>query len=98
MLSTTNLSAPRGRRPVSFSYRVNEAFGWLRATCLLFLLTVSSASWAQFNYSVYHGSWNLLPDFSTLTPALTGTTNSILCLFPFQNLVQMTQVTIKEIE
>nr|MDJ0794805.1 PA14 domain-containing protein [Woeseiaceae bacterium] len=54
-----------------------KMFGWLRVACFLFLLAFSSASWSQFNYSVYHGTWNLLPDFTPLTPVLTGTTDAI---------------------
>ncbi|MGB5325843.1 MAG: NPCBM/NEW2 domain-containing protein, partial [Pseudomonadales bacterium] len=40
-------------------------------------LIASACACAQFNYEVYDGTFNQLPDFSTLTPEETGTSNII---------------------
>jgi cytochrome c len=40
-------------------------------------LCASTFATAQFNYSLYHGNFNQLPDFTTLTPVQTGISESI---------------------
>ncbi len=44
---------------------------------LLTLLFYSSVSFGAFNYSVYDGTFNVLPNFSALTPSGGGTSSSI---------------------
>jgi PA14 domain len=41
------------------------------------LLVIAPVAKAQFNYVLYHGQFDLLPDFSVLTPAASGVTGSI---------------------
>lgn len=45
--------------------------------CLLLLLTYSSVAHSQFNYSVYDGNFDQLPDFNSLSPIASGTSDSI---------------------
>lgn len=52
-------------------------FAHLRNYWLISLLVYSSASWSQFTYNNYHGVFDLLPDFSVLTPASSGTSDAI---------------------
>jgi len=41
------------------------------------LLSVASFVHGNFSYEYYEGSWNLLPDFDSLTPVASGTVSSI---------------------
>lgn len=45
--------------------------------CVLFLAAYASIASSQFSYSVYNGDFDSLPDFNTLTPIETGTTDII---------------------
>lgn len=38
---------------------------------------VSAAVFSGLNYKYFHGSWNLLPDFNTLTPVKTGQSKNV---------------------
>ncbi|MFK8030116.1 MAG: PA14 domain-containing protein [Gammaproteobacteria bacterium] len=49
----------------------------VKALILIFFLTTSSQVFSQFNYSVYDGAFDQLPDFSALTPIDTGTSDAI---------------------
>ena len=49
----------------------------LRVGILLSAVVFSSNAWSQFAYSVYHGSFNVLPDFNSLSPVFSGTTDTI---------------------
>ncbi len=50
-----------------------------KLVALLWVMTLacSGVASAQFNYSVYDGQWDALPDFTALTPIATGTSNTI---------------------
>ena len=50
---------------------------YLRCSCLLLLVTLSPAAWPQFSYDVYHGTFSVLPDFTTLGPVASGTTDTV---------------------
>ncbi len=52
-------------------------FSFLRVGLFLGAMAVSSAAWSQFNYSVYHGAFDFLPDFNTLNPVTSGVTDTI---------------------
>ena len=54
-------------RAVPFSVRV----------FVFFLLLGAKGANAQFSYDLYYGSFDVLPDFSTLTPVESGSTNTI---------------------
>ena len=45
--------------------------------CLFCSVVYSSAAWSQFTYDIYHGSFDALPNFTTLTPVLTGTADTV---------------------
>ena len=48
-----------------------------RFVCLFLALSFSPVAWSQFNYSIYHGSFDVLPNFSTLTPVSSGTSDTV---------------------
>ncbi|TNC79543.1 MAG: hypothetical protein C9356_18595 [Oleiphilus sp.] len=49
----------------------------LARICLYSFLFLPFAANAQFDYRLYHGNFNQLPDFSALTPVETGLSNQI---------------------
>lgn len=49
----------------------------LRILAAMFALAVAPGAYSQFNYEVYDGNWDLLPDFTSLTPVASGTTDVI---------------------
>ena len=40
-------------------------------------IAYSSVAWSQFNYRVYNGSFDFLPDFSSLTPVSSGVSDTV---------------------
>ena len=49
----------------------------LSSAITLLLFIFSSTAYSQFNYSVYDGSFNQLPDFTALTPIASDTSDTI---------------------
>ncbi len=50
---------------------------YFKSFILVLALTYSSLSLSQFNYSVYDGNFDVLPNFSSLSPISSGVSNTI---------------------
>ena len=67
----------RPSRPDTAKVVAMRTLRGLRCLAALFALAAGPVAYSQFSYEVYDGEWQILPDFASLSPVATGTSDVI---------------------